>query len=178
VGSIPAYQSRYRAWWELRVVLVRELSHEQLIGLLRDIEQPLRTYLDPPTTTTLAFDEIPEPPILAMLATVLSKLANGDYEHQAIEEVRRWSTKMLHDVPCNIQPDTPSNKAVRAFMRKRVAEWPDHLPAPNEMEDIQALQREFPGLTRNEVRIVRVDETPNTWRRQGRRQPWGKTRTG
>jgi hypothetical protein len=57
-------------------------------------------------------------------------------------------------------------------MRDRVANWPSHLKAPTEKQDWAALDGHFaPGLTREEFRLVRANETPSHWRKQGRRRP-------
>lgn len=68
----------------------------------------------------------------------------------------------------------PTDPAVRQWFRDRVAQWPDNKPAPSEGEDQQAIAVYFaPGLTRDEIRLVREDETPEAWRKQGPRPPWG-----
>lgn len=171
------YRERYESWWELRAIMERELSQGEFLAFLSDTRPALRAYLEPPAPPKMAFDAMPEPEDIALMAEVMSHLAKGDFDGHAIAAARRWSTTMLRGVNCNITPGTVSDIAVRKFMRQRVAEWPDHLPAPTEAEDVAALQCEFPRrLTRNEARIVRAEETPDEWRRQGPRQPWGRRR--
>jgi hypothetical protein len=71
----------------------------------------------------------------------------------------------------------PSNQAVREWIRGRVAGWPDEEAAPTEDEDFEAAKSHFgDGLTRAEFRIVREEGTPQAWRKQGRRKPWGRQR--
>jgi hypothetical protein len=68
----------------------------------------------------------------------------------------------------------PLDREVRRWFRARVAEWPDEKPAPNEKEDFKAAQALFgDGLSRAEIRLVRKEETPSAWGRQGKRPPWG-----
>jgi hypothetical protein len=68
----------------------------------------------------------------------------------------------------------PTDTAVRQWFRDRVARWPDNKAAPSEGEDQQAIAAYFaPGLTRDEIRLVREEVTPEAWRKQGRRRPWG-----
>jgi hypothetical protein len=67
-----------------------------------------------------------------------------------------------------------TDKAVREWMRNRVSNWPDDKPPPNEEMDWSAAGSEFGDtLTQREFRIVRKDETPLAWRKQGRRKSWG-----
>jgi hypothetical protein len=67
-----------------------------------------------------------------------------------------------------------TDKAVRKWMRERVANWSDNKPPPSEEMDWIAARREFGNaLSQREFRIVRHDETPVAWRKQGRRKPWG-----
>jgi hypothetical protein len=62
-------------------------------------------------------------------------------------------------------------------MRERVAGWPDSEPAPDEEADFAAVGALFsPGLTRDEFRLVRNEETPPQWRTQGRRRAWGQVK--
>ena len=71
----------------------------------------------------------------------------------------------------------PSDKAVRHWMRQRVEEHPDDKPAPNEEDDWDAVRAHFGnGLTQREFRLVRKQETPPAWRKQGRRKPWGQAK--
>jgi hypothetical protein len=66
----------------------------------------------------------------------------------------------------------PTDPAVRQFQRNRVAGWPKDRAPPTEQEDWETARNHFgPGLTRDEFRLVRRDETPDAWRRQGRRRP-------
>ena len=54
-----------------------------------------------------------------------------------------------------------------------IASWPDDKSAPSEGEDWDAVQQHFaPGLSRDEFRNVRREETPPEWRKQGPRKPW------
>lgn len=71
-----------------------------------------------------------------------------------------------------------TNRAVRQWFRTRVANWPDDKRAPSEAEDWHAIKQHFlPGLSRNEdFRRARQEETPEAWRKQGRRAPWGVAR--
>jgi hypothetical protein len=70
----------------------------------------------------------------------------------------------------------PTNRNVRKWMRDRVQTWPDHKPAPSEEADFAAARTHFAdGLSRDELRLVR-EETPDAWRRQGKRQAWGVAR--
>jgi hypothetical protein len=69
---------------------------------------------------------------------------------------------------------TPTDAAVRQWFRDRVAGWPDDKAAPSEDEDWHAAAAHFAlGLTRDEIRLVREAETPEAWRKKGRRRPWG-----
>ena len=62
-------------------------------------------------------------------------------------------------------------------MRQRVEEHPDDKPAPNEEDDWAAVRAHFGnGLTQREFRLVRKQETPPAWRKQGRRKPWGQAK--
>ena len=71
----------------------------------------------------------------------------------------------------------PSDKAVRHSMRQRVEEHPDDKPAPNEEDDWAAVRAHFGnGLTQREFRLLRKQETPPAWRKQGRRKPGGRQR--
>jgi hypothetical protein len=67
-----------------------------------------------------------------------------------------------------------SSKAVREWMRRRVADWPHHKSAPTEDEDWRAARDKFGGnLPRSDFRSVRNEETPPQWRTQGPRRAWG-----
>jgi hypothetical protein len=71
----------------------------------------------------------------------------------------------------------PTNPAVREWFRSRVADWPDEQPAPSESKDWHAITSFFaPGLSRAEFRLVRKDETPAAWRKQGPRPSWGEAK--
>lgn len=172
----PGGSERHRVWWELRDALSDALPLAEFRAFLCDMDEPLKAYLAPPPAPRMAFDEMPEPKTLALFAEVFTRLANGEYEQSGIEKARRFAERMLRTTECEIRPGSHSNNAVRAFMRRRVAEWPDHEPAPTEAKDVMALLQEFPSLTRSEARIVRADETPLEWRRQGPRRPWGRRR--
>lgn len=96
-----------------------------------------------------------------------------------------YSGLILHGIrmsaaPASSAPDQrpkPTDRAVRQWVRDRVAVWPDDKPAPSEAEDFEAITRHFvPGLSRSEFRLVREAETPREWRRQGRRLPWGEVK--
>jgi len=68
----------------------------------------------------------------------------------------------------------PSNPTVRKWMKERVSNWPDDRPSPSEEEDWRAALDYFgDGLIREELRVVRNQETPIEWRKQGPRRPWG-----
>ena len=68
----------------------------------------------------------------------------------------------------------PTNPAVRQWFRDRVATWLDDQPAPSELGDWRSITQHFaPGIARKEFRIVRQQETPAAWRKQGPRPPWG-----
>ena len=117
------------------------------------------------------------------------------------EEFRRWLHEQREDLPMpernpdfawmddfrmkpivipappapakNVVKPQPTNPAVRQWMRDRVASWPDDKSAPSEGEDWDAVQQHFaPGLSRDEFRNVRREETPPEWRKQGPRKPW------
>jgi hypothetical protein len=71
----------------------------------------------------------------------------------------------------------PTDQAVRQWMRNRVTNWPDNLPAPSEECDWSVVAKHFSaGLTRDEFRLVRESETPGEWRKQGPRKRWGQVR--
>jgi hypothetical protein len=75
----------------------------------------------------------------------------------------------------NVVKAKPTNRAVRQWMRDRVASWPNDKPAPSESDDWDAVQQHFaPELSRDEFRNVRKSETPPEWRKQGPRKPWGQ----
>jgi hypothetical protein len=64
--------------------------------------------------------------------------------------------------------------ALTKWFEDRVAAWPDTVPAPSERVDVAAAFDHFaPGLSRDDVRSVRVTATPRQWRTQGPRRPWG-----
>jgi hypothetical protein len=66
----------------------------------------------------------------------------------------------------------PTDQAVRQWVRYRVESWPADRTAPSEQTDWEAARNHFgAGLTRDEFRMVRKDETPEYWRTQGRRKP-------
>lgn len=68
----------------------------------------------------------------------------------------------------------PNNPSVRAWFRERVVNWPGDKVAPSEEDDWIAINQHFaPGLSRAEFRLVRTEETPPMWRKQGKRRPWG-----
>jgi hypothetical protein len=69
-----------------------------------------------------------------------------------------------------------SDQAVREFFRQRVISWPEDKSAPSENEDFKAAKATFADLTRVEFRSVRTVETPEEWRKQGPRKPWGKAK--
>ena len=150
----------------------RELSQGEFLAFLSDTRPALRAYLEPPAPPKMAFDAMPEPEDIALMAEVMSHLAKGDFDGHAIAAARRWSTKMLRGVNCNITPGTVSDIAVRKFMRQRVAEWPDHLPAPTEAEDVAALQCEFPRrLTRKKRASCAQRKHPTSGAGKGRGSP-------
>lgn len=73
----------------------------------------------------------------------------------------------------------PTEKAIREWFQNRVETWPLDRPAPSEEDDWQAIKGHFSTelLTRDqEFRPLRHQETPVEWRKQGRRQPWGKVK--
>lgn len=85
---------------------------------------------------------------------------------------------LLELTPSNPSPPRrrpkPTRKAVVEWIRCRVANWPDHLPAPSEEADRTAARAHFgDGLKRDDFRAIRADETPPEWQKQGRRKPWG-----
>jgi hypothetical protein len=69
-----------------------------------------------------------------------------------------------------------TDKAVREWFRERVRSWPLDQPAPSESDDIDAVQKAYSGLGRDEIRNIRKAETPGEWRKQGKRRPWGIAR--
>jgi len=116
----------------------------------------------------------------------------GQGEHRPESEEIASSTAAILVTPAGADPvadkkatpsageqrPQPTDRAVRQFMRDRVATWPDATPAPTEKEDWQAATVFFaPGLNRDkEFRLVRREETPDCWRKQGRRRPWGEAK--
>jgi hypothetical protein len=77
----------------------------------------------------------------------------------------------------NVVKPKPTDLAVRQWMRYHVASWPNDKPAPSEDDDWDAVQQHFaPGLSRDEFRNVRREETPPGWRKQGPRKPWGQVK--
>jgi hypothetical protein len=70
-----------------------------------------------------------------------------------------------------------TDPAARQWMRDRAATWPDELPAPTEEEDLAAADAHFaPGWARDELRLIRLQETPEAWRKKGPRRPWGRVK--
>ena len=83
------------------------------------------------------------------------------------------SADMNASTPVDGRPK-PTTQAVRKWMRDRVAAWPNDNLAPTERDDWHAARRHFAnGLTRAEFRLVRSEETPQAWRKQGKRLLWG-----
>lgn len=83
---------------------------------------------------------------------------------------------LIEHEPVELRPK-PTNPSLRKWMFNRVAGWPDHEPAPTEADDYKAAKNHFDGaLTRDELRIIRTQETPEAWRKQGKRFPWGVAR--
>jgi hypothetical protein len=71
----------------------------------------------------------------------------------------------------------PMNPAVRQWWRERVASWPDDTSTPSEGDDWDAVQQHFaPGLSRDDFRKLRREETPPEWRKQGPRKPLGQVK--
>jgi hypothetical protein len=97
------------------------------------------------------------------------------------EDFRRWRQEQREDLPARPAKNAggnkqrPTNPAVRQWMRGRVDSWPDDKLTPTEGDDWDAVQQHFaPGLSRDAFRIVRREETPPEWRKQGPRKPWGQ----
>jgi hypothetical protein len=99
-----------------------------------------------------------------------AKIAHEQSELRQAEQLRPVADAMG-------RPPATDN-AVRAEMRARVAGWPDGERAPDEEADFEAVSKNFaPGsLSRDDFRIVRRQETPDEWRKQGRRRPWGQAK--
>jgi len=79
--------------------------------------------------------------------------------------------------PHDVRPK-PSDRQVRRWFKERVASWPDNLRAPTEMEDWTAVRQHFgAAISRtDEFRLVRRQETPTEWRKQGPRRLWGQVK--
>jgi hypothetical protein len=99
-----------------------------------------------------------------------------------MDEFRRMKPREISAAPAPVKnaagSSKPTDRALRQWMRDRVASWPDDKPAPSEDDDWDAVQQHFaPELSREEFRNVRRDVTPREWRKQGPRKPWGQVKT-
>lgn len=102
----------------------------------------------------------------------------GQISAGTLSEQRRFPAAYPGSTSPGDHRPKPSDKNVRSFLKNRVANWPDDKCPPNEREDWQAARSHFQGdkLTRDEFRLVRNQETPEPWRKQGKRLPWGQTK--
>jgi hypothetical protein len=94
-----------------------------------------------------------------------------------VEQVTTHAAALLAHSQSERAHPAPTDRAVRTWMRDRVANWPDDIRAPSEEQDWKAARDEFgSGLSQREFRVVRTTEAPQEWRTQGPRKPWGKVR--
>jgi hypothetical protein len=70
-----------------------------------------------------------------------------------------------------------TNRTARPWMH-RWETWPDDKPAPTEAQEFAAAKLEFDenSFSRLDFRLIREQETPVAWRRQGKRKPWGEVK--
>jgi hypothetical protein len=72
--------------------------------------------------------------------------------------------------PARRPPYSPD--ACRAWFVFRVRTWPTGAPLPTEVEDRKAAEVDFEGkIPRDEFRKIRIERTPETWRKSGPRGP-------
>jgi hypothetical protein len=82
-------------------------------------------------------------------------------------------------LPNSPEPVKPKGtlKAVTIWFKERSDGWSDDETAPSEQRDWDAAKDYFaPGLTRDGIFRKARETTPEAWRKQGRRPPWGAVR--
>jgi hypothetical protein len=70
-----------------------------------------------------------------------------------------------------------TEQALTTWFEERHLAWPDNQPAPSEKRDVSdAVDYFAPGLVRDKIRKVRLNATPEAWRRRGPRKLWGEAK--
>ena len=192
--DLGTYFVRQLAWAELRSQLERMLPPDRFFRLLRELREPLDEallgiMLPPPT---MAFDgklgrrTVDE---ILQISAEWCQIALGDFPPSAkaqievsVRKIREETELLSRTVFGADNPDTTdysnpaTDRKVRRWMRYRVEHWPSDKPAPTQECDLAEAQKAFPGLSRDELRLVRESEAPPEWRRQGPRRLWGEVR--
>jgi hypothetical protein len=117
-----------------------------------------------------------EPEFWRFIAPDVRGFVSGDLwiEVRAAEVLAAFPRRTpASHAPKLIERPKATDRAVREWIRARVAAWPDDQPAPCQVDDFAAASIKFDGLSREEFRLVRNEETPAAWRKQGPRRPWG-----